>query len=97
MGTTGTTGGRTSDRNSPQWQKSRKAGMCYAWRVVERRDLQTDIYLLGRSSNSKHLMACTQGSAGAANTYLNQAPQASEHRTRALLWRSLRRYGPTDG
>jgi hypothetical protein len=88
-GTTGTTGGRTSDCNTLQWQKSRKAGMCYAWRVVERRDLQTEGYLMSRSTTSKHLMVCSKGSAGAVNAHLNLAPQASEPTTRTLLWRSL--------
>lgn len=56
-GTIGTTGGRTSDRNTLQWQKSRKAGMCNAWRVVERQDLQTDIYLLGSRASKQPAQA----------------------------------------
>lgn len=88
-GTMGTTGASASGCNTLQWQKSRRAGMCYAWRVVERRDLQTEGHLVRRSTTSKHLMACSEGSADAVNAYLKPALQASEPTTWASLWRSL--------
>jgi hypothetical protein len=88
-GTIGTTGGRAGGCNTLQWQRTRKGGMCYAWRVVERRDLQKEGCSVSKSATSKHLMACSRDSTGAVNAYLDLAPRASEHTTRSLLWQSL--------